>query len=222
MAAIWMQKRNGGLYPTDAEGEDILSAMVVPEVCVEVKPGDLRSISEERLFFKVLRDVWDCTQKYKDKYSHPEQLRAHLLMQIGHSDIQMHETKSKDEARRLGDALRQNFDFTRSKGKYGRVVYSDDGDKYFTAFEVPKSLKRIKLGQHKFNVIVNQVFDKIHEQTNISVDDLRMKWEAELSVNGLNREKRNVKSPKSTRSRKKARPPSIENNAAAQPELSDA
>jgi hypothetical protein len=188
MVAIWMEIRNGGLFPTEEAGKDLLAAFAGPEVKVTVEPGDLRSILEERLFFKVIRSVWESTPKYRNKYSHPEQLRAHLLMQIGHSNVEMYETKSKDEALRLGDALRRNFEINRAKGKYGRVVYSDEGDKHFAAFETPKSLKRIKLGQHAFNVIVNKVFDIIHEQTGISVDDLRRKWETELSVNGAKRE----------------------------------
>lgn len=180
MAAIWMQKRNGGLYPSDAEGEDILSAMVSPEVKVEVSEASLRSIPEHRLWFKIIAEVYEESDRYKELYDNPEHLRAHLLIKVGHCDSVMYEAESYDAALLQTEAVRRTFDATRRKGQHAVIKTDHSNGSFFTVFKTPRSVKitgKNSIGQRQFHLIVSQTFDIIHSDTGISADDLKLSWE---------------------------------------------
>jgi hypothetical protein len=181
MAAIWMRKtEDGGLYPSDLEGEDFLASISLPEVKVDVTEANLRSIPEHRLWFKCLASVYDASERYKELYDNSEHLRAHLLIKVGHCDSDMYEAESYEAALLQTEAVRRTFERTRRKGQYAvlKTVYGDG--KYFTVFKTPRSVRitgKNSIGQHQFHLIVSQTFDIIHSETRISVDDLRRDWE---------------------------------------------
>ena len=180
MATIWMQKKNGGLYPSDAEGEDILAMMAAPEVKVDVSEASLRSIPEHRLWFKCIAEVYNGSDRYKELYDNPEHLRAHLLIKVGHCNSDMYEAESYEAAILQTEACRRTFDRTRIKGQHGVIKTVHDNGKFFTIFKTPRSVKitgKNSIGQRQFHLIVSQTFDIIHYETGISVDDLKRNWE---------------------------------------------
>ena len=183
MAVIWMEKRNGGLFPTDEVGEDLLARMAAPEAQVEITNVDLRSLPEHRLFFAAIADVWKTWPEYKHNYSSAEHLRAKLLIEAGHVVSDEYETPNEDAAIVLAGILKQNFERARAKGKYGFAKIDKRGKKVYAVFETAKSISWTKLGQAKFNSIVNSVFDIIEADTGISIDTLRQKWQEKLTEN---------------------------------------
>jgi hypothetical protein len=183
MTVIWMEKRNGGLFPTDEVGEDLLARMAAPEAQVEITNIDLRSLPEHRLFFAVIANFWKTWPEYKHNYRNAEQLRAKLLIEAGHVVSDEYEAPNEDAAIELAAILRQNFERARAKGKYGFARIDRRGKKVYAVFETAKSISWTKLGQAKFNSIVNSVFEIIKAETGISIENIRQMWQAKLAEN---------------------------------------
>ena len=179
MTAIWLQLRNGCLVPSDEEGRDFLASIAVPEVKAEVTAASLRSLPEHRLFFKVISSVYEADEAYKEKYANDAQLRAHLLIKAGHCESDDYEAADYKSALLIVDTLKDHHAKHRAKGKYAICKVEEKDGKFFASFVTPNSLRMTgpnAVGQHTFHSIVTRVFDIIHQETKISVDDLKHTW----------------------------------------------
>jgi len=181
---LWLQPRNGGLFPLDNEGEEALAAIGNRDVEVTIKADSIRSPDEHRLFFATIEQAFNSWKPdHEFRPENKEHLRAWLLCEAGYctttlfqvvhgaSDgcfIESMDGEKIEVAKNIGDLA----------AKVAKAVRNDKRpiiDPYGPAVRVriAKSIAWHNLGQARFHQIVSKVSDVLVAELGVSISDLK-------------------------------------------------